>query len=534
MSSTISGPSASGESIWGYDGAQISSARTAFFFFPWNSRREFAAYTRKELVRKVRALDANLSLFGRIARKISEHSVGKGIFPRPITKDKDWNDANRKRFMDKVSKPANYSIDRSRDLWEDQRIAAETLVSDGEFFEAFCFKDKINLVQPLDVFEIENPKDTSPNDRWFDGIQTDEFEAPTNFGVRTLPFALTSRGSGATGPQSQAKIVPAESMVHIFRRRRAKQPRGFTWFYSGINDGIDCLDLKALEKGTAKLHSALAISVKKKKGDAARQGISGDLQKMLMPDGSTKVEENFWRGAAISYLGEDEGIELHTSNRASPAFIAWMEFLYREIANSTDLPVETVIDFSKLNGSNTRAILEAAQWVFDLVQDTIVQRQSQPFYVWDTALAMQRGELPMCKDPFWWACAWRGPAKLTVDMGRTAQAAVLLMKNCGLSHVRYYEERALDAYEEAGEEIEFLGWLKKECAKNDLDFNLLLEPTPGAAPKAGNDPDQGEIEGKSESSIINLNVDAKAPGKRSFRFNRADGSVMRGEIIDSE
>src|ERR1700739_4576546 len=181
MSLTASGPSPSGESVWGYDGAQITDLRTAFFFFPWNSRREFASYTRKELVRKVRALDANLSIFGRIGRKIAQHSVGKGIFPRPITQDKEWNELNRKRFIKKASMPGSYSIDASRDLWEDQRIAAETLVLDGEFFEAWTYKDGVNLVQPLDVFEIQNPKKITPGDRWIDGIQYDEFEAPINY-----------------------------------------------------------------------------------------------------------------------------------------------------------------------------------------------------------------------------------------------------------------------------------------------------------------------------------------------------------------
>lgn len=482
---TTTGPAPSGESIWGYDGAQISSARTAFFFFPWNSRREFASYTRRELVRKVRALDANLGIFGRIMRKIAQHSVGKGIFPRPITSDDDWNEANRKRFMKKVSNPRMYAIDASRSFWEDQRIAAETVVGDGEFFEALVLKDGANLVQPLDVFEIENPKTYQPADRWIDGIQMDEFEAPINYGVRSLPWSMSSLASGTIIPTNialadQVRIVPADSMIHIFRRRRVRQPRGLTWFYSGINDGIDCLDLKALEKGTAKLHSALAVSVKRQKGDASKQGISGDLQKILMPDGSTKVDENFWRGAAIAYLAENEGIDLHTSNRASPQFIAWMEFLYREVAMATDLPVEVIVDLSKLNGSNTRAVLEAAQWIFDLTQDMIVERQSQPYYVWDTALAMQRGDLPKCKDPEWWACAWRGPAKLSVDMGRTAQAAVLLSKSGMLSHVRYYEERALDAYDESQEQIKFLAWLKKQCTEAGVDFNLIIQPTPGA------------------------------------------------------
>src|SRR5205823_12511153 len=109
--------------------------------------------------------------------------------------------------------------------------------------------------------------------------------------------------------------VPAASMLHVFRRRRVRQPRGWTWFYSGINDGIDVLDTKALIKGTAKLHSGLAVQVKRKKSEAAKGGISGSLAKIVNPDGTTRVDENFWRGAAIAYLADDEGIELVESAR---------------------------------------------------------------------------------------------------------------------------------------------------------------------------------------------------------------------------
>jgi capsid protein len=474
-SSSISGPTLSGESIWGYEGAQISNLRSAFFFFPTNSRREFASYTRKELVRKARALDANLGIVGRIARKIAQHSVGKGIFPRPLTRDKAWNDSNRKRFERKVSNPYSYSIDSSRDLWEDQRLAAETMVGDGEFFEAMVKSDidGTPMVQPLDVFEIADDRQ-NPNELWHDGVLLDSYDRPTFYGVRELPI-----GKKAPAPRR----VPADSMIHLFRRRRARQPRGFTWFYSGINDGIDVLDTKALIKGTAKLHSTLALQVKRKKAEGAKTGISGALQKIVNPDGTTRVNENFFGGAAIAYLAEDEGIELINSDRPGENLMAFMEFLYREFALGADLPLEVVYNMAKLGGPAVRAVLESAQWLFDLVQDSIVMRHSQRIYVWDTADAMMRGEQPMCNDPEWWVTAWRGPAKLTVDMGRTADAAVLLMKNAALSHVRYYEERAQDAYEEAEEQIEFLSWLKERCTQAGVDFSLLIEPTPGAVTK---------------------------------------------------
>jgi capsid protein len=463
----------------GYEGAQTSEIRTSFAAFPINSRRELNSYTRTEFVRKVRALDANLPIFGRIARKIAQHSVGKGIFPRPITRDKDWNASNRKRFEQRMSNPYLYSVDSSRDLWEDQGQVAETMVGDGEYLAVMARKAGQPMIQPLDVFECVSPSGyNTSKQRWQDGVLTDAYDAPLAYGFRELPlngFPFSWANSGGV------RSVDAASVLHVFRRRRVKQTRGLSWFYSGVNDGIDALDLKSLEKGTAKLHSLLALAVRKKKGDAGNTGIAGQIQKALGGEGEvSRVDENFWRGAAITYLAEDEGIDLLSSSRPSPNLVAFVEFLYREVALATDLPLEVIYNLAALSGTAVRAVNESAQWVFDIVMDQIVMRHTRRIYIWDTANAILSGEQAPCKDPEWWAAAYRGPAKLTVDIGRSADAAIKLMKNAALSHVRYHEERAQDAYDEAEEEIQFKAWLKTRCAEMGVDYTELSEPTPGA------------------------------------------------------
>ena len=466
----------------GYEGANDSSLRTSFLNFPRNARREISSFTRKELVRKQRALDANLGIFSRIKTKIGQHSVGKGIFVRPLTRDKKWNALNQKRFEARAENPLLYSTEETFDFYEDQRFAAETMIGDGEYFAGLVRKNGLPCVQRFDVFEIESPLGFSAGTRlpdgtlWQDGVRTDGYDAPRGYGVRSLPY-------GALGllPASSVTDVPADSMMHVFRQRRAHQVRDLTWFYTGINNGIDALDTIALEKGAAKLHAALGLVVRKKTAEAGQGGISGALSKLVGTDGQpTRVDENFWRGAAVQYLAADEGIDLVTSDRPSPNLLAFLEFLYREIAIGLGIPLEVVYKLAELGGATARAALEDAQWLFDMVQDKIVMRHSRRYYIWDTAIAMQTGQLPVCEDPEWWASAWRGPAKLTVDLGRSADAAIKLMKNGALSHVRYYEERAQDAYQEVEEEIQFLAWLKKRCADADVDFNLLIEPTPGS------------------------------------------------------
>jgi capsid protein len=466
----------------GYEGAQRSEQRTAFLAFPTNSRRELNTYTRKELARKRRALDANLGIFARICGKIGQHAVGKGIFPRPLTRDREWNELNRKRFEARAGNPLLYSVEETYDIWEDQRFAAETMVGDGEYFMALVSKDGQRRTQRLDIFEIESPADARPGRRlpggghWQDGVMTDGYDAPRAYGVRELPREPWGWRMGET-----VRPVPAAAMIHVFRQRRAHAVRDLTWFFSGINNGIDALDTLALIKGTAKLHSMLAVAVRKKKAEAGNTGIAGQLTKILGDDGAiTRVDENFWRGAAITYLGTDEGIDLINSDRPSENLLAFIEFLYREISIALGLPIEVVYNMASLGGATGRAALEDAQWLFDMVQDKIVERHSQRYYVHDTAAAIRAGDIRECADPEWWACAWRGPAKLTVDLGRSADAAVKLMKNAALSHVRYYDERAQDAYAEMEEEIAFRKWLKERCETAGVDYRELIEPTPGS------------------------------------------------------
>ena len=464
----------------GYEGAQFSGMRSAFLAFPTNVRRELNQFTRKELARKQRALDSNLGIFGRIKSKIGQHSIGKGCCARPITLDKEWNELNKKRFEARMSNELLYSASENFDFWEDQRFCAETMIGDGEYLEIMAKKEGRDCMQRLDIFEVRSPIgiDNIRSDSggiWRDGVMTDGYDAPRVYGVCELPDEL----GYPNFRNFNVRQVPADSMLHVYAHRRAHQNRGITWFYSGINNGIDALDVIALEKGAAKLHSALGLAVRKKQGEAGSQGITGQLEKLLGGN-KTVVDENFWRGAAITYLGTDEGIDLLCSERPAPNLLAFLEFLYREIAIGLGLPLEVVYKMGELGGATARAGLEDAQWLFDMVQDKVIMRHSRRIYIWDTARAMVAGEIPVCKDPEWWATAWRGPAKLTVDLGRTADAAVLLMRNAALSHVRYFDERDQDVYQEMTQEIEFRKWLKERCDAAGVDYKELIEPTPGA------------------------------------------------------
>ncbi len=161
------------------------------------------------------------------------------------------------------------------------------------------------------------------------------------------------------------------------------------------------------------------------------------------------------------------------------------------VSLGADLPLSVVFSFAGLGGTPTRAELEDAQDTFEMRQDQIVWRHSQPIYVTKLADAQVKGELPRCKDPYWWKSDWHGPAKMTVDYGRSAAANIDLMKAGMLSIPRYCEERGWSWEAEQDKQIEWFKRAMQRCQEEGVPFERFFEATPG--------------------SVTKLNVDNSAP-----------------------
>lgn len=472
---------------WGrfsaYDAANDTGARS-FLVFPTNSRLELDQWTRARIQEKNRAIEANFAPAKRIKSKFGRAVVGRGIFPYPMTADPDWNAQAKPLFERWASNPYVYSIDGGRDFWEDQRLCAEELgAGDGEVFTAFAESETGLAMQSLDPFEIATPFGISFGPRvdptiYQDGVRTNDYLRPLGYAVRELPAPFAAAMSVFA-----IREVPAEQMIHVFRRRRARQVRGLPPLYAGLNDAIDAMDTLALEKHTAKLHAMLGVK-KIVKPQNEGTGIGNQLAKILDSDGNTIRLEEFQRaGAATAELAPGEDLELVTSTRPSQPVIDGVKFYCQLVALSADIPFSVAFSFAGLGGTPTRAELEDGQNSFDMMQDTIVCRHSQPIYVRRIGRAMLDRELPVCRDPNWWLCDWHGPAKLTVDYGRTAQANIDLVRAGMFSVPRYCDERGWNSDDEMDKQIAWLKRAMARCGEEGVDFNRFIEATPGSSPK---------------------------------------------------
>ncbi len=309
------------DSLIGYDGGVDSGARSTLIF-PLNSRVEHNRWVRRRLVERSRAIEANFTFVTRLRSKFGRRVAGKGIFPVPITGDRPWNALAKSYIEAWASNPSTYSVDASRDMWEDQRLAAEELgAGDGEYFNVFARREGMLMMQQLDVFEVESPWGLSLDYQqidprlYEDGVRSDEWLRPTAYSVRTLPSPI------APWPLAWREI-PKASMVHVFRRRRAKQFRGLPPLYSGLNTGNDAMDLIALETHTAKLHAILGVKKTIKPDRQGNSSMASQLKKVLGDDGTIqRLEEYLQRGAVTVECVEGENIELLTSSRPSSPVI---------------------------------------------------------------------------------------------------------------------------------------------------------------------------------------------------------------------
>lgn len=468
-----------------YDSANDSPNRRSFVAFPTNSRRELTPYTRREIVKKHRALEANCPFLTRIQDKCARQAVGTGIHFRFETEDMVFNDDARRDVENWWSNPDLYSVDSSTDGWTAKFLAAKTIIADGEYNAAMVRGEFGPTIQPLDVFEIENPTlraGETPAD-WDDGVLVDPYERPVDFAVRTLP-------RGVAYAERDYRFIPRQDMFHLFKRRRARGHRGMPWGYSGMNQGIDALDLNSLISGTAKLHSALAVGVK----GTARKGKKGALGKIgndatTDPTNTQPLEKVY--GSMINYLGEQGEIQLLSSTHPQPNQLEFMKLLFHQMCIGYDVPFTVMWSMSEGGGTSVRYDAEDAQSAFDQLGDLITWQFVRREIIWRVSSSIKAGRIAQPKDPRWFEkILFRGPRKITVDIGRQAQAFNTLTRNAGMSTPRWFEEQGLDADQEMRSHIRFLGRVRRMCDEEGVPFEMVVEPTPG--------------------SVTNVNVDQNA------------------------
>ena len=434
-----------------FEGANYSTARSFIVAPTLDQKQQIDSYSRVELLRRYHWLRNNIGLVRRLVNGSVRYAVGQGIAPKSMSKDEPWNVAADEWFNRVASNKALFDYEGRIDYYRAQIQVGTTMAGEGEIFTNCVepagkgdYIPKFQLLAPARIngaFGASSKAGLSDDECIIDGLVLDKAS------TRVKRYRVPNQ---PTDPNPKDWVdLDADNVIHTYDPERVGQLRGITWLYHGVNSLIDMLDLTSLEKHAVKVHSTLAAVVKNKIGNAGNSGLTGQLSKLLTtsqmqaaqandPTLKNQLLQKIFGGGLVPFLSPDEELELLSSDRPSPVFTGFLDWLVRDIAWGFGVSPEFIWAVAGMGGANTRYILADAQWFFTYIGSLIVNEWAQPVRLRMLSAAMLANQrnpklgIPQCKDPNWMAADavhWQRPPKITADAGKEAQANIDLLAN---------------------------------------------------------------------------------------------------------
>jgi len=453
-----------------YDGAKISRHRSFIWPADQDSRQTLDAWTRTELLNAARYLFANIGFVKGAVRGIARYSFGCGWIPQSLATTKKARDAYE-IFFDDWSNIADTTGQWTYgDLQRMQSVAVDV---DGDIGRNYVLTStgfpKLELVR---AHRIKSPPD-SDTAKWSDGVRISARGSPIAYSIH----------DGAGG----FKTFPVEQFALVRDADAPDEYRGKTGLHHGINSLRDICEILIAEKQGVKINSSLALAIRLVAQAATDETpVFGPVQPVVTDDGSTLTLEKILAGQ-IPRLKEGEDIWSHKSDRPSPTFTGFLDYLLRDVAVGLGLPWEFVWDPSKLGGSTNRLAIAQAGWRFEERQAQFRPHANRDWqFVIGAAIA--RGDAPA--DPDWHRVKWQMPRKISVDAGRDSAANLNELKYGTRTHAEdagergnFWEDERDQAERETKDIIERAGRLATTTGKPfELCLSMLQQRSPNPAP----------------------------------------------------
>jgi len=366
---------------------------------PTDARNELTPGVRTELVRKSRYMHKNSGFVRELVANMAIYSTGDGIRVQAQSANPDWNREAEGYF---ALWSARCEITRRFSFEECQALVCRGMDIDGEYF---IHKTRDRDGEPrIQLIESHRIGDRFGSEATIDGVGLDAWGAPVFY------RALEDR--------SKTRDLPAESVLHIHEPEWAGGVRSHPTIQHSINHVIDEMELLALEKHAVKDNADVARVLKTARGEIDD---TGDFVVGADANGSESSDPVTLQrivGGKLIALKPDESLDSFQSNRPSPTFTGFLEYLRRDSALGM-IPFEFAADSSKIGGAGVRLIVAKADRRFSFRQMILERRLIRPVWAYVIGDAIARGLLPPVDG--WWKICTVPPKRVTVDAGREAQ-----------------------------------------------------------------------------------------------------------------
>ena len=376
-----------------WEATKPSINRSTFYIPAANdAAKEFTSGDRLKLIRLSRYLRNNLGITEGLITDISRYSVGTGLNIQAQSGNPEWDERAEDWFhewMQMADVTGCFGLEQLFDVY------CQTENQDGELYVLKTVVDGRPALQTIYSHAIFSARD---DDKYTDGIRYDKKTG------RPLAYLLNGE-----------KEIPAHSMIPI-RDPRPNVLRGVPKIAHAANNLFDLRDILSFEKQGVKLNSAIAAVLKQAGGNATGNRFAGAGTQTVGNDGILTLE-NILGGGNVPKIGPADDVTLHRSDKTSPTFNGFLEFLIRDVATGFGVPYEFAWNAEKMSGPGQRFVMSKAQRRFDQIQNNYRPVAKQ---IWQYAIAHAINTRQLPDVPDWYKCEALWPKKATIDFGRDA------------------------------------------------------------------------------------------------------------------
>lgn len=326
--------------------------------------------------------------------------------------------------------------DEVLDFYGIQELAASTMFVDGEvFIIKHWVPDAAVMPLRLQVLDVDMLDMTTSvaNARIRDGIE---------YGANNRPVAYYFKASRELADAATPLRYDAKDVIHLFRRERAGQWRGRSFFEAAVGPATDVDEYLEAEGVRKKIEACFAAFVTQTDNDLPQTPLGRESdQSSTIDDVNGRPPREAFEPGMIEYLMPGEDIKFGEP-KAVGGFGDFVRWGALRMSAAAGVMYEAVTgDLSNINFSSFKAgqnefkrSIGRLQWI------TLIPRLCDPVWVAfrDCAVAIGKGGN---KQP---AISWTPPAFESVDQGKDA-AAFEKMISLGIESRRnLVGERGLD------------------------------------------------------------------------------------------
>lgn len=443
-----------------YEAAYTDISRSHIDSRLQSATRDIDKATRRNIIKKSRYFYKNSFTYCGIIERLVAYIVGSGHTVVPDTSDEAFNRAALKVWDTWCKRPLLNSKISFNTL---QGIICRSILIDAD---CFSFKTYGMNGEPR-LQMIEAHRITDKISLSFDkpeGVKLDEYGEPCAYNYACSEDFI-----------SFEELDARDVIIHSFPKR-LNEYRGVPILVSALNTLHDVDDIIAAEKQSVKNISATTGFIKTASGETNSENLLGEEEGLSEEE--LRRKQSYYdniENSRINVLQSNDDFQFTGSDRPSPAWQGFMDFLYNGVCVGTGYPAAVLRESDK-GSADIRKDLATADRINVCYQESFSD-QLQEIYEWVIGEYIVRDRLSN-PPADWRAAVWQHPPRITIDAGRESASDRADVESGLLSRMEYHAKRGADYrehYEQIAREIKAA---QSAAEKYGIDARLI-EPALG-------------------------------------------------------